>query len=165
MKRSVLVRVYLWVLTSTLNRLSSWPSRFGPESHSTKIPEEKTNTCSASKIEETRCWWREGSDERDRPRERWRKTGRVKDVKRKEEDGKKSVLKGGKTLEYKQDQMWREEEKKRSKVCFRRSSRRLTAMVTTVLSANAVITTFCKMFSCRETDLSYIPVVWESLLV
>lgn len=43
-------------------------------------------------------------------------------------------------------------EEKRSKVWFRRSSRTLTAMVTTVLSANAVITTFCKMFSCKQTD-------------
>lgn len=58
-KWSVLIRVYLWVLTSTLKRLSSCASRLGPESLSTKIPEEKTNTCSASKIEDTRCWWQD----------------------------------------------------------------------------------------------------------
>ena len=65
-KWSVLVRVYLWVLTSTLKRLSSCDRRLGPESLSTRIPEEKTNTCSASKIEDTRCWWRDGEDRKHR---------------------------------------------------------------------------------------------------
>lgn len=39
------------------------------------------------------------------------------------------------------------EEREEKDLMFRRLGCRLTAMVTTVLSANAVITTFCKMFS------------------
>lgn len=49
--------VYLCVRTRTLKRLSPWANRLGPESFSTRIPEEKTSTCSESKMEETRCWW------------------------------------------------------------------------------------------------------------
>lgn len=65
----MLIQVYLWVLTNTLKRLSSCASRLGPESLSTKIPEEKTNTCSASKMEDTRCWRQdEGSGKRTRER-------------------------------------------------------------------------------------------------
>lgn len=53
------------------------------ESLSTKIPEEKTNTCSASKIEDTRCWWQdEGTQRRTGERimergkwEGWRESG------------------------------------------------------------------------------------------
>lgn len=88
-KWSVLIRVYLWVLTSTLKRLSSCASRSGPESLSTKIPEEKTNTCSASKIEDTRCWWQDKGG--------WRRTTEnvVDVVKKKKWENKKEKEGGG----------------------------------------------------------------------
>lgn len=88
-KWSVLIRVYLWVLTSTLKRLSSCASRLGPESLSTKIPEEKTNTCSASKIEDTRCWWQDKGG--------WRRTTEnvVDVVKKKKWENKKEKEGGG----------------------------------------------------------------------
>lgn len=88
-KWSVLIRVYLWVLTNTLKRLSSCASRLGPESLSTKIPEEKTNTCSASKIEDTRCWWQDKG--------RWRRTTEnvVDVVKKKKWENKKEKEGGG----------------------------------------------------------------------
>lgn len=46
---------YLCVRTKMLKRLSSCAKRLGALSHSTRIPEENTSTCSASKMEETRC--------------------------------------------------------------------------------------------------------------
>lgn len=51
--------VYLLVITKVEKRPFLCWSRFGPVSHSTKIPSEKTKTRPASTIEETRCWRRE----------------------------------------------------------------------------------------------------------
>lgn len=48
--------VYLLVITKVEKRPFFWASKFGPVSHSTKIPSEKTRTRPASIIEETRCW-------------------------------------------------------------------------------------------------------------
>lgn len=45
------------------------------------------------------------------------------------------------------------EEREEKALMFGRISCRLTAMITTVLSANAVITTFCKMFSWKEMEI------------
>lgn len=46
---------YLYVRTKMLKRLFSCAKRLGALSHSTRVPEENTSTCSASKMEETRC--------------------------------------------------------------------------------------------------------------
>lgn len=112
-KWSVLIRVYLWVLTSTLKRLSSCASRLGPESLSTKIPEEKTNTCSASKIEDTRCWWQDKG--------RWRRTTEnvVDVVKIKSEKTKKKRKEvGGGDLgkSRRRQQMEKERKEKQSRI-------------------------------------------------
>lgn len=50
---------YLLVITKVEKRPFLCSSKFGPVSHSTKIPSEKTKTRPASTIEETRCWRRE----------------------------------------------------------------------------------------------------------
>lgn len=44
-------------------------SKFGPVSHSTKIPSEKTKTRPASTIEETRCWREKWKEERENQQE------------------------------------------------------------------------------------------------
>lgn len=62
---------------------------------------------------------------------------------REKSDGRMRRVKGA---EGKKNRI-RCEEREEKDLTFRRIGCGLTAMVTTVLSANAVITTFCKMFS------------------
>lgn len=63
--------VYLLVITKVEKRPFLCWSRFGPVSHSTKIPSEKTKTRPASTIEETRCWRKERWRERRISRKKW----------------------------------------------------------------------------------------------